>query len=131
MNKLITKRNSREDALYAEKIKTKEMEDNFNKTSTELMQAKLCFVEDFLSGMKKPTTYAEAVKSNQSETPGPVTLITDLCNAVSSVPELKTRNAWSLDGSPIAQSSYNRDSKLFITLDHKKETDSAIDSHHD
>jgi hypothetical protein len=37
------------------------MEDNFNKTSAELMQTKLCFVDDFLSGMKKPTTYAEAV----------------------------------------------------------------------
>jgi hypothetical protein len=37
------------------------MEDHLKKTSEELMQTKLCFVDDFLSGMKKPTTYAEAV----------------------------------------------------------------------
>ncbi|EFX65969.1 hypothetical protein DAPPUDRAFT_332668 [Daphnia pulex] len=128
MNKLIAKRNSSEDALYAEKMKTKDLEENFNKTSAELLQAKLCFAEDFLSTMKRPATYADAVKSKQPESPGPVTLIADLCNGELNVPELKAIEdlLGSRDGGPVAQSSFHRDGKLFITFGQQKEMDTAI-----
>jgi CxxC motif-containing protein len=128
MNKLIAKRNCSKDALYAEKMKTKNLEENFNKTSAELMEAKLCFAEDFLSTTKKPATYADAVKSKQPETPGPVTLIAELCNGESNAPELKAIEdlLGSRDGGPVVQSSFHRDGKLYITFGQQKELDAAI-----
>ena len=127
MNKLITKRNSSEDALYAEKLKTKDLEENFNKTSAEFLQAKLCFAEDFLATMKRPATYADAVKLKQPESLGQVTLIADLCND-SNVPELKAIEdlLGSRDGGPVAQSSFHRDGKLFITFGQQNKMDTAI-----
>ena len=126
INNLNSKCNQSEDALQAEIKKFNAMEDNFNKTAAELIQAKLCFADDFLSAMKKPSTYAEAVSSNQS--PGPVTLIADLCDTSSRAPELNAIEELlgSRNGGPVAQSSYHRDGKLFITFGHKQEMETAI-----
>ncbi len=126
INNLNSKRNQSEDALQAEIKKFNALKDNFNKTSAELVQAKLCFADDFLSAMKKPSTYAEAVRSNQA--PGPVTLIADLCDLSSRAPELNAIEELlgSRDGGPVAQSSYHRDGKLFITFGHKQEMKTAI-----
>jgi len=126
INNLNSKRNQSEDALQAEIKKFNALKDNFNKTSAELVQAKLCFADDFLSAMKKPSTYAEAVSSNQA--PGPVTLIADLCDPSSRALELNAIEELlgSRDGGPVAQSSYHRDGKLFITFGHKQEMKTAI-----